>query len=227
MSYPCHMPTELHRALQRYYAGEEGCIEAEVAGFRADVLADDTVYEIQTANFTAIRDKLRKLARSYRVVLVFPVPRDKTIVRIDADTGEELSVRRSPKHGQLADVFDQLVYAFGLMRLKNFALEVVVTIERELRRDDGQGSWRRRGVSVVGRELVEIVESRRFEQPAELLRMLPEGLPEQFTVADLKEGLGIKERAAGRMAYVLRELGVTKHVGTQGRTYVYRRAATQ
>ena len=225
MGYPCHMATELHRALQRYYAGEEGCIEVQVAGFRADVLAHDTVYEIQTANFTAIRNKLKKLARSYRVVLVFPVPRDKTIVRIDADTGEELSLRRSPKHGQVADVFDQLVYAFGLMRLKNFALEVVVTIERELRRDDGQGSWRRRGVSLVGRELVEIVETHRFEQPADLLRMLPEGLPEHFTVADLKQRLGIKERAAGRMTYVLRELKMIERVDKRGNAFVYRRAA--
>lgn len=225
MSYPCGMATELHRALQRYYAGEEGCIEAEVRGFRADVLVDDTVYEIQTRGFTGIRDKLRKLSRSHRVVLVFPVPRDKIIVRIDADSGEELSARRSPKHGQAADVFDELVYAFGLMRLKNFALEVLVTIERELRRDDGQGSRRRKGVSLVGRELVEIVERQRFEEPAELLRLLPESLPEQFTVADLREGLGMKERAASRMAYVLRKLRMIRRVRTEGRAYVYKAVA--
>jgi len=222
MSYPCGMATELHRALQRYYAGADGCIEAEVRGFRADVLVDDIVYEIQTRSFAAIREKLRKLARSHHVVLVFPVPRDKMIVRIDADTGEEISTRRSPKHGQVADVFDELVYAFGLMRLKRFALEVLLTVERELRQDDGQGSWRRKGVSLVGRELVEIVDRQRFEQPAELLRLLPEGLPERFTVADLREGLGIKERAAGRMAYVLRELKVIKQVGKRGSAYVYR-----
>jgi hypothetical protein len=221
MSYPGDMATELHRALQRYYACEEGCIEAEVGDFRADVLVDDTVYEIQTRGFTAIRDKLRKLARSHRVVLVFPVPRDKVIVRVDVVTGEQLSARRSPKHGQVADVFDELVYAFGLMRLTNFALEVLLTVERELRQNDGQGSWRRKGVSLVGRELQAIVGRQRFEKPVELLRLLPEGLPERFTVADLEDGLGIKHRAASRMAYVLRELGVIEHVGERGRAYMY------
>ena len=39
------MPTELHLALQRHYAGKSGVVEAPLDGYKADVLRDGVVYE--------------------------------------------------------------------------------------------------------------------------------------------------------------------------------------
>lgn len=217
------MPTELHLALQRHYAGKSGVVEAELGEYKADVLRDGVVYEIQTGTFSAIRNKLEDLSRRRRVVLVYPIPHQKILVRLDPESGQELSQRRSPKRGAVIDVFDELLYIPGVLRRKNMSLEVVMTVERELRRDDGQGSWHRRGVSVVGHELVEILETHRFEQPRDFLGLLPKGLPRRFTVADISEAADVRYSAAGRIAYGLRRLGVIRQVEKQGHAYVYER----
>lgn len=219
------MPTETHLALQQYYAGDDGLVEEEVDGYRADVLRDGVVYEIQTGSFSAIRDKLDKLSKTRQVVLVHPIPETKIIVRVDPESGDELSARRSPKRGAVSDVLRQLVYIAKLLQRQNLSLEVLLTAERELRQDDGKGSWHRKGVSIVGRELMEIVATHRFDAPADFLRLLPEGLPKRFTVRDLRECGGLNRRLASRMAYALRELGAIKRIGEKGSAFVYERAA--
>lgn len=217
------MPTDLHVALQRYYAGDDGLIEASLDGYRADVLRDGVVYEIQTGSFSSIRPKLEKLVRKYPVVLVYPVPQEKRVVRVDPETGAELSSRRSPKRRDMTEVFDNLLHLRGLLRRKNLALEIALTVERELRCHDGRGSWRRKGVSLVGRELVEVASTHRFNEPRDLLALLPDDLPAEFTVADLHRATGCRKPVAGRMAYALRQLGVIEVVGKRVNAYVYRR----
>jgi len=220
------VPTETHLALQQYYAGDDGLVEEEVDGYRADVLRDGVVYEIQTGSFSAIRDKLDKLSKTREVILVHPIPETKIIVRVDPESRDELSARRSPKRGAVSDVFRQLVYIAKLLRRQNLSLEVLLTAERELRQDDGRGSWHRKGVSIVGRELMEIVETHRFDRPADFLRLLPDDLPNRFTVADLVAATGMRKRLAGKVAYALREMGTIAQVGKKGSAYLYERAAT-
>jgi hypothetical protein len=216
------MATELHLALQEFYAGADGLIEAAVGGYRADVLREGVVYEIQTGNFTAIRDKLKRLLRQHPVVLVYPTPERKMIVQVDAE-GHELSARRSPKRGRATDLFGELLHLGTLPQHRHLQIEVVVTHERELRCRDGKGSWRRRGVSLVGRELVEVLSVRRFARAQDLAELLPPELPREFTVADLRETLRLRGGMAGRMAYALRQLGLIEHIGKRGNAFVYRR----
>lgn len=218
------MSTELHLALQRHYAGDTGLVEAELAGYRADVLRDGVVYEVQTGSFSAIRKKLTDLSQTRRVVLVFPVPARKFIVRLDPESGEELSSRRSPKRGSVLEVFEELLYVADLLQHQNLSLHVVMTVERELRRHDGKGPWHRKGVSLAGRELMAIVAVHRFDQPRDFLRLLPPELPQRFTVADLQQATDTKYWMAGRMAYGLRQLGAIEHVGKKGNAFLYQRA---
>ena len=218
------MPNELHIALQKHYAGEDGFIETRLDGYVIDVMRDEIVYEIQTGSFSAISAKLAKLAKRHRVVLVYPLPASRLIVRIDTETGEELSARRSPKHWKLLEVFRQMPYIARHFAKTGLELEVAWTVERELRSDDGQGSWRRKGVSLKGRELLEVVKTERFATPADFLALLPPELPPEFTVADLSQATGIGTWLAGKMAYSLRHIGTSRQIGKQGNAFVYERA---
>ncbi len=218
------MPTELHLALQRHYAGPEGLVEVPVAGYLVDALRDGVAYEIQTGSFAALREKLAALTAGGPVVVVYPVPQTRRIVRLDPETGEELSSRRSPKRGRVTEVGRELLYLAAALRHENLALEVVLTVERELRVDDGKGSWRRRGVSVVGRELVEVVEAHRFTTPGDFLRLLPEGLADPFTTAELAEAGRLSRSVAGKLAYGLWKLGALERVGKRGKAHLYGRA---
>lgn len=221
------MPSDLHQALQDFYAHRDGArdngrVEVEMDGYRADVVRGEVIYEVQTGAFAAIREKLRALAREHPVVLVHAIPAIKFIARVDS-AGAELSCRRSPRRARPVDVFAHLVHAPDLLRRDNLALEIVEVVERELRCDDGRGSWRRQGVSVVGHELLAILAIQRFDRPADLARLLPVDLPEQFTVAELAAMGEMRRRLAGRMAYALREAGAIEQVGKRGNAHVYQR----
>ncbi|HUV54163.1 MAG TPA: hypothetical protein VMW03_03050, partial [Candidatus Krumholzibacteriaceae bacterium] len=73
----------LHNQLKERYTGEDAVVEATVDGYVVDVVRDGLLIEVQTGNFSAIKDKLRDLLGNHRVRLVHPVPRIKWIIRLD------------------------------------------------------------------------------------------------------------------------------------------------
>jgi hypothetical protein len=215
----------LHTALKYWYAGPEDQIEALVGGYRVDVLREDLLIEIQTASLIKIRDKLRELMQEHRVLLVHPIAQEKWIVQLDPESGERLGRRKSPKRGRITDVFTELVHLPTLVNHPNLALEVLFIQEEELRCADGKGSWRRRGISIVGRELLDVVERRRFDSGADFLHLLPEGLVMPFTNRDLARALHIRLRQARRMTYCFRKMRVLQTEGKQGRELLFRRVS--
>ncbi len=182
--------------------------------------------EIQTGNFRAIRRKLIALtAAGHPVRLVYPVAREKWIVRQGAASGADAR-RRSPRRGMYADLFRELVSFPRLMLQPGFALEVLLIEEAEFRRYDGR-NWRRRGWATDRRELLRVLERRLFQTPADLLALLPESLADPFTVGDVARALGAGSRLAGQICYCLREMGAIRVDGRRGRAYLYWRGSPQ
>ncbi|NPV66103.1 MAG: hypothetical protein HPY64_03030 [Anaerolineae bacterium] len=216
----------LHAALKAWYAAPGAQAEVMVDGYVIDLVQDGLLVEIQTGNFGAIRRKLTALtAAGHAVRLVYPVAREKWIVRQGAVPGAEAR-RRSPRCGMYADLFRELVSFPRLMLQPNFTLEVLLIEEAEFRRYDGR-SWRRRGWATDRRELLRVLERRLFRTPADLLALLPEALADPFTVGDVARTLGVGSRLAGQICYCLREMEAIRADGRRGRAYLYRRGSPQ
>jgi hypothetical protein len=213
----------LHNQLKAWYAGG-GEEEATVDGYVVDVVRDGLLIEVQTGNFSAIKDKLRDLVEDHRVRLVHPVPRVKHIVRLDGD-GAQVSRRRSPKRGRVEDVFYELVYIPEICASEGFELEVALVDAEEYLIDDRRGSWRRRGWSVHDRRLVEVVERRVFTGTRDYIDLLPEGLPPEFTARQLAKAAGLRVRLAQKMVYCLRRMKVVEVCGKKGKANLYRVAS--
>ncbi len=210
----------LHNQLKEWYTGEGAEEEATVDGYVVDVVRDGLLIEVQTGNFSAIRDKLRDLLGSHRVRLVHPVPRVKHIVRLDRD-GEQVSRRRSPKRGRFEEVFYELVYIPEICASEGFELEVALVDAEEYLIDDGRGSWRRRGWSIHDRRLVDVVERRVFTCPGDFIDLLPDGLPPEFTARQLAKAAGLRVRLAQKMVYCLRRMKAVEVCGRRGRANLY------
>lgn len=216
----------LHAALKAWYAVPGAQAEVMVNGYVIDLVQDGVLVEIQTGNFGAIRRKLTALiAAGHTVRLVYPVAREKWIVRQGTVPGAEAR-RRSPRRGMYADLFRELVSFPRLMLHPNFALEVLLIEEAEFRRYDGR-SWRRRGWATDRRELLRVLERRLFRTPADLLALLPEALADPFTASDVARALGAGSRLAGQVCYCLREMEAIRADGRRGRAYLYRRGSPQ
>ena len=177
----------LHEALKRWYAQPGDLFEVPVDGFVADIVRGDLLIEIQTKNFSSIKRKLEKLLINHPVRLVYPIPREKWITKLNLsdDGNTPVSRRRSPKRGTFEHVFYELVRLPGLLENPNFSLELLLIEEEEVRRFDGVRGWRRRGWVTEERKLLRVVDKRILNTPADMHAFIPATLAEPFSVADL------------------------------------------
>lgn len=211
----------LHAALKAHYARSEDQLEIPVEGFVIDIVRDDLLIEIQTGGFTPLKRKLsRLLKKGYRIHLVHPIASTKWIVKEDAQ-GSRLDRRRSPRRGKAIDIFNQLVRIPHLLPEPGFSLEVVLTQQEEIRRNDGQGSWRRKGWSLFDHHLLNTVEQVTFRDREDYLQYIPGDLPRPFTTRTLANQLSINIRLAQKMAYTLFQAGWLERVGKEGNAFLY------
>src|SRR6185503_11550232 len=122
----------LHASLKQWYAQPGDQFEVPVDGFVIDIVRGSQLIEIQTRNLAAINSKLLRLTHSHQVRLIYPIVKEKWIIR-SAETNlraienrgvltqraqrhrerrevEGAVVRRkSPKCGRLEDLFSELV----------------------------------------------------------------------------------------------------------------------
>jgi len=215
----------LHRALKKWYARPDDRFEVPVDGFVIDVVHGDLLVEIQTASFSAIKRKLAALTAQHPVRLVYPIAREKWIVRLAKDGNGQLGRRKSPKRGALEQVFGELVSFPHLLSNPNFSLDVLLIQEEEIRRYDRKRGWRRKGWVTHERRLLQVVDNRLFETPADMAALLPADLAEPFATSDLAAAIAKPRRLAQKMAYCLREMGVIAAVGKRGNAILYRKQA--
>ena len=213
----------LHAALKDWYSQPGDRQEVIVDGYHIDIVRDDLLIEIQTRNFSSLKRKLATLTNSHRVHLVHPIAREKWIVRLSDSGLERLSRRKSPKHGTLFNVFEELVSIPELIANANFTLEVLMIQEEEIRRKHARGRWRRGGWGTCDRQLLDVVERAVVTSPDDFRRWLPDELPKPFTSADLAEALHQPRDLAQKMVYCLRKLGAIEVMGRQGNAILYAR----
>jgi hypothetical protein len=212
----------LHAALKEWYARPGDRFEVSVDGFIIDIVRDDLLIEIQTGNFASIKSKLRSLAENHLLRLIYPIAREKWIVRL-AGTGRNRAAgrRRSPKRGALEHVFKELVSFPKLIVNPNFSIEVLLTREEEVRRFDGKRGWRRGGWVTHERRLLEVVGHVVLSEPADLRSLIPPDLTEPWTTAELAIAIGQPRWLAQKMVYCLREMSAAKMVGKRGNAILY------
>ncbi len=212
----------LHASLKQWAAEPGDRFEVGVDRFVIDVVRDDLLIEIQTGGFSPLRKKLRRLLDlGHRVRVVHPVPLTKTIVRL-GDDGEIIGRRKSPKRGTSMDVFSQLIYITELLDHPGLDIELVLTTEDEYRRHDPERAWRRRGWVVEERRLTGVTGTFALRDVGDLVALLPDGLGETFTTADITRLSGCTRRLAQQTAYCLRKIGAIEICGKQGNAVEYR-----
>jgi len=214
----------LHAAVKAWYAGPGDQTEVALGGYVIDLVrADGELVEVQTANFGQMRAKLTALLPDHRVRVVYPVAQEKWVVKVSED-GEILSRRKSPKAGRVEMIFKELVGIPQLLDHPNMRLDVLMVQAEEFWRAHDKGGkrgWRRGGWIIHDRRLVAVVACHTFTEPVHLAALLPAGLPDPFTTADLAKRAKLPRRLAGQMAYCLREMGQIHTVGKQGNSWLY------
>jgi 8-oxo-dGTP pyrophosphatase MutT (NUDIX family) len=217
--------SSLHAQIKDWYLRSGDEVEKKVAGYIVDLVRNDRLIEIQTANFSAIKKKLLKLLPNYKVTLVYPIAQLKWIVQLD-ENGKLQYRRRSPRIGRPVDLFSELVRLPELISHPHFSLEVLMCELEEIRLADGKGSWRRKGKSISDRKLIKVIEHIKLDSALQILELLPLDIPEPFLARNLAGKLKVNLQSGQRIAYSLRKMGAIKRIGKKGNAYLYRRVRT-
>lgn len=213
----------LHAALKQHYAQPGDVLETPVDGFVADIRRGDALIEIQTGSFSALKRKLPQLLTHYQVLLVHPIAIERWLINEDASGTR--TRRKSPRRGVWRDVFGELVSLAELAAHPNFALEVVLVKDEQVRQPapppKRRRRWRARQWHPVERRLLSVEGAVRLIEPADYLIALPESLATPFTNRDLARALKIQAWSAARITYCLRKMGAIVDVGRSGRSVLY------
>jgi hypothetical protein len=211
----------LHAALKAWYIQPGDQVEVTVDGYIIDIVRSDLLIEIQTGSFPSLKKKLTELVKQHPVRLVYPIAREKWIVRMPEKGDRVLGRRRSPKRGIPVDIFEELVSFPELISDNNFSVELLLIRAEEVRRQDRRRGWRRKGWAIDERRLLKVLDRLVMETPADMAALIPEDLVTPFTTSDLARAIGRPRRLAQRMAYCLRAMGCIAPAGKQGNAILY------
>ncbi len=192
----------LHAAVKDYVALPGDRFEVDIDGFVADILRGDDIIEVQTARFGAMARKLDRLLERRNITLVHPIPARSWIERPDRPR------RRSPVRRSIYHVFDELVSIPTLLDHPHLSLRILLIEELQRRVHDPQLRRRRGGWRVVDRDLLSVIDDRTIDSNHDLAGLLPAGLPDPFTTADLAQTASIPRGLAQKVAYCLRLSGI-------------------
>ncbi|UCH71030.1 MAG: hypothetical protein JSV29_03390, partial [Candidatus Bathyarchaeota archaeon] len=203
-----------------WYSLPGDMFEVKVDNFIIDIVREALLIEIQTKNFFGIKKKLIKLLENHEVRLVYPIPQLKWIVHV-TESGERIRRRIAPRKGNLGDLFYELIRTPNLIKKDNFSLEVLMIDEEEVRCNDGKGSWRRRGVSIKDRRLMNVNNKILFKNENDFLRFLPEYPIKPFTNRKFTELSGVSISLARKITYCLRKMGAITASGKRGKELIF------
>lgn len=217
------MASSLHNQLKLHYVADESRHEVDLDAYRIDAIDDnDRLIEVQCASLLAIRDKIRKLTKTHKVIVVKPLAARKKLLKKARRNGKVVSSRYSPTRATLANIFEELVHFTKAFPHPNLQLDVLMTEQEEIRVPAKRKTWRRKH-SVQDRTLLEVVETHSIHSAEDLWSILKIDVPDVFTTADLASGGNMPRWLAQKAAYCFREMRYIEACGKQGNAIQYRR----
>lgn len=212
----------VHAVLKRAYEPHAGNQEVTVGGYVADILGEEGIIEIQSRDLWKLKPKLTAFLEFCPVTVVYPIALTEWILRTDPDTGETTR-RRSPRKASPFDALEELSPIRRLTANPRFRLRLcLLSVERQ---DVGRAGERHK--RHLDRFPLDFLGEIPLECPADYLSLLPGGLPEAFTAAELGKAAGRPAARARPALLTLRELGLAEPVGKRGRETLYRLAGLQ
>lgn len=211
----------VHAILKNYYAPDTDMHEIPINGYVADIYTGTEIFEIQTANFNKMRDKLDSFLPQYPVTIIYPIPHTKWLSWMDVETGECSPLRKSPVKGNVYKAFYELYKIKSYLSHPNLRLCFPLLDVEEYRLLNGWSKDKKKGSSRYDRIPVALVDEIRIECIEDYMQLIPYELIEPFTVSEFAKTVKIHKQEAGTMLHILHYLGLITHCGNKGRAYLY------
>lgn len=215
----------VHAVLKNYYEPYQDRQEQSVGGYVADIIGEDGIIEIQTSQFSHLKEKLRAFLQVSRVTVVYPVYVKKKIITIDGDTGVIKSKRTSPLKESPYELFRELFPIAEFLKNENLSFRIVLLEADEYRIPPeclGKKKNRRGRLSVYDREPTALVDEIAIDNVYDWERLIPCLFDTDYTTADLALRAGISRADAQLALSALYRGGIVVRSGKEGNAFTYR-----
>ena len=125
----------IHAFLKRYIEPDTDYHEVALDGFFADICRDGQITEIQTKGLGRLRKKLSVFLNYYQVTIVYPMPVNKWIGRIEKGQMQPSDFRLSPVHMNLYSAFDEIYGIKMFLKHPNLRLHLYLMDMEEIKKE--------------------------------------------------------------------------------------------
>lgn len=213
-----------HAVLKRFFGPEEGSREVRVGPYVADVFGPEGIVEIQTRGFDRLREKLDFFLQAAPVTVVYPVAAVKWLIKVQED-GTLGKRRKSPKQPGVCEILPEMYRVKPLLGREGLRFCVLLLEVEEYRLERAGAKVGRKRTACYERMPVRLLDAVWVRSAGDYHRLLPEGLPEAFTVKDFAGPAKLPQGKAQAALNVLRSVGAVEVVGKSGRAYLYKESA--
>lgn len=211
-----------HAFLKKFIEPNEAYHEKPLFGYVCDIFDGTQIYEIQTAQFSRLREKLTLFLQEYDVTIVYPMYVSKSISWVDKETGEVVENKKSSIRRHKYQIFDELYCIRDLLDNPKLHIKIILLSGIEYKYLDGRGKYKKVKASKIDKIPSKIVDVIDYNSKYDFFEYLPFDDNEQFTLEDLKNKTGIDKNTCNMMLKIFREnLDLVKRVGKQGKAYLY------
>ena len=208
----------IHNTLKHYYCPE--CDhEARIGGFYADAAGENGIFEIQTANFSALRKKLSAMLRVCHVTVVYPYEKITHILSVNEKTGELLSETKRTDNS-FSKLFLELYRIKGFLTNPNLTVRIAFL---EIKKTVFYKSDRKQRTKGMRKEKLPtaLLDETVLENTADYGFFIPPALPERFTGKEL--GRLCRSTDVSLALSVLEMAGAVTRIGKSGANILYKR----
>lgn len=220
-SIGCLSEKTLHKTLKYFIEPNEDFHEVEYLGSVADIKNSHGIIEIQTRSFDKLKAKLDRFLTETNVTVVYPIVQNKNILRVDFESGEVISRRRSNKHGRLSDALLEIAKLRDVFLHKNLSILVLI-----LNADETRFSQAKQSVGKKSTEKIDIIPTSvngyfEVREDRDLYSLLPANLPLNFTSKDFAKHTGYRKIKLHIVLKFLMERNVISRKKGKGNSFIY------
>ena len=216
----------MHLILKTFLCEDTDCHEVGQGSFVADVMVEDTIYEIQTGSYYPLKRKLAYYLSEgdKRIIIVTPVVRRKRLIWVDPETGATTEGKYTTVRMAWTKILREMYWLGELLDFRRVGFWFPVGSVDEYRKLDGFGKDKKikaTKIEKIPRELLDIEEVTGVEDVVRLF--VPEALPERFFAKDFTALTGTRRLALSSCLHALESMGIIQKGGKEGNAIVYRR----
>ena len=216
----------LHAVLKWYYEPDGSRHEIPVGDYIADIVGENGIIEIQTRGLSHLKPKLSGLLGLCRVTVVHPIIASRRIISVDGNTGEVISVRKSPKHETIYTEMRELYSLRGMLADSNLTLKFPILTADEYRTFGVKTNRRKKQRTRLGEYISDIVPTEltgeiTLSEATDYSLLLPDGLPEVFGAAEFASSAGTGAANARMTINLLINTGLVRKTGKEGNRILY------